>query len=663
MSEKFDYNNLLFRELRMVAVEKCDDAILVDEGSYIITNPDILKALTLNENLKSLGYCFSPDSFPLLCHSKIDSLYEEIKGYVGEVKADPMYKGFPDEVMEMDEATFRFHQLLHYMSTYGIEFFTGCEVSKGWMPETKELNRDKSDTFKTDLKRIEVISIDEKYSKPASIILSRKTVLTVAGERLVSEAVKHLSFEQLKELEIPFKENIQFLFDSGMEEKDLRLLVVACKNPMDAFKCTKQTLSDNSWHLRTSQKRIIAKLFDTFDNQSFEENLMYSNTRREQIIRILDYIDYTTYSRNDSHKKSVSLLKDKKLKSWMSGVENLIALGPSRQVELMLRLQKRPGIFLRMCVRLLKLGYEESLIGNALVKVASKLSTQTLVDLLNYDYTRKKEEDEMDYYAWIDFREILRAVLFKKLQSIDTELKTKKIYLDTQNYDVDHSMILKSEEGGYNRGGMAFRIPEEANKVRFFVYWNDKRRVDIDLHANFTDTYGNFHHVGWNGEFSDLGVVTSGDITHSDAAEYIDFDLSDQDLDFATAHVSLYSGARSFADVDTCFVGLMGVSDLGQDVKLYDPKACFISQSLTSNTDELDYGIISIRDRYIRYMGMNASTSASDVISFSLKEYLELLFQAQGAVVADKKEDAEIEVSIAKSDGISLLDKNFFIDE
>lgn len=665
MSKKFNYDDLLFRELRMVAVSEDEDAIFVDGGSYALTDKDILKALTLDENLKSLGYCFTPDSFPLLCHSNIDSLYEDIKSYVGDVRADPMYKGFPDEVMSMDEGVFRFHQLLHYMSTYGVEFFTGCEVKKGWLPESKDIKRDKSDTFKTDLKQIEGISSDEKYFKPAFVLLSRKTRLTESGGRLIAEAVKHLTSEQLNELQIPFKENVQVLFDLGMEEKDLRLLITACKNPMDAFKCIRGVLDDNDWHLRTSQKRIIAKLLDGFESHSFEENLIYSNSRRELIIRILDHIDYTTYSRNDTHKKSISLLKDKKLKSWMSKIEKLIAQGENRQVELMLALQKRPGMFLRMCVRLLRLGYSKDLIEKSLLEVASELSTQTIVDLLNYAYETKNDDE--DKILWVTFRGILQNVLCKKFQYLDTEFKGKKVYLDTQDYDIAHSMILKSKEGGYNRGGMAFKIPEDANKVRFFVYWNDKKRVDVDLHAMFTAVDGCRYHVGWNGDYRSNGVVTSGDITHSDAAEYIDFDLNNTKLDFATAHVSLFSGAKSFADIETCFAGLMGVSELGTDIKLYDPKACFISQDLKCDQRDLNYGVISIQDRYIRYIGKpekdNYFNNSTDSIPFSLKEYLKLLFEAQNATVVENKEDAEIEMSIAKSKGISLMDKNFYIDE
>lgn len=682
MSKKIKYNDLLFRELRMIVADSiCEDSNTPFSEDDL--DERIIKAMTLNENLKSLGYCFTPDSIPLVCKSDIGALYEEIKTYIGEVKAEPMYKGFPDEVMNMDEATYRFHQLVHYMSTYGVESLFGSEVKKGWMPdENKDVQREKADSFSTDLKQIEVILSKDMYYKPVKIILSRKTRLTEAGESLVAEAVDHLEPFELENVDIPFKENTQILFDLGVEQKDLSLLKIACKNTMDAFKCIKNLLNANSWHLRTSQKRIVAKLLDTYENHSFEENLMYSNSRREMIIKVLDHIDYTSYSRNEAHKESVSLLKDKKLKSWMSSVEKLIRAGASKENELMSTLVKRPGMFLRMCVRLLKLGYDEDIIKQNLLGIAEELSSQTIVDLLNYDYMAETRNDEIysanlsdrvahniKKNAWVDFHDMLKEVLLKKLQSIDTDLKGKKIFLDTQDYDIDHSMILKSEEGGYNRGGMAFKIPDEANKVRFFVYWNDKRRVDVDLHSMFVDVDGEIHHVGWNGDFDDIGIVTSGDITHSDAAEYIDFDLNNEELDYAVAHVSLYSGANNFADIDTCFVGLMGVENLGSDIKLYDPKSCFISQELLSEKRNIDYGVISIKERYIRYIGSESKNSydnieaSSETIMFSLKEYLELLFKAQNIELADEKEEADMEVSIAKGQGLSLLDNNFFIDK
>lgn len=655
-----DYEELIFRELRLFSVDVKDDNINDDA---------LLKAMTLNENLKSLGYCFTPDSFVLLCKSDTAGLYKKLVDYIGHVDAEPMYPGFPDEVMAMDEAEFKFHKILHYMSTYGVEMFFGCEVSKGWLPERESIVRDKEDTFKTELKQIETISKDEMYFKPAKIILSRKMRLTNGQKELVKEAVQHLNEEQLSKLEIPFKENVQDIFDLGVEEKSSPILKVACKNTMDAFKCTKELLHNNKWHLRTSQKRIIAKLLDTYDNYSFEDNLIYSNKRRESIIVILDHIDYTTYSRNLEHVASVNRLKDKQIHSWMSKVEK--AIQEDKKGKLCALLKQRPGMFLRMCVRLIGLGFTNEVKWLLEDKdIASKLSTQTIIDLLNVDIESKKSSEVWDSKKcqdWHVFKLMLNSALRSKLNSVETELKDKKVFFDSEGYDLVHSMILKSDEGGYNRGGLAFKIPENANKVRFFVYWNDKHRVDVDLHAAICGTNGEIGHVGWNGDFRSMGVVTSGDITHSDAAEYIDIDLNNNKINFVSAVINLYSGKPTFADVDTCFTGLMGVSDLGQKVKLYSPKACFISHELTSKERTINYGIVNVKERYIRYLGTKAKVgdqySASCVDTpYSLQDYLTTLFEAQDVVLVENKEDADMTVGLSKGFDVSLIDKNFFID-
>lgn len=113
-----------------------------------------------------------------------------------------------------------------------------------------------------------------------------------------------------------------------------------------------------------------------------------------------------------------------------------------------------------------------------------------------------------------------------------------------------------------NRGGLAFRIPESVNKMRFFVYWNDSRRVDVDLHAMIQCENSPVQHVGWNGHFKNNGVVTSGDITHSDAAEYIDIDMNQTTVDVVSANINIYAGRSSFCDIEECFTGLMAIEDL-----------------------------------------------------------------------------------------------------
>lgn len=641
--DKFNYDNLLFRELRMVAVEPSKK--ISDEG--------IVKAVTLNENLKALGYTFSPDSFVLLCISDIDNLFNTIKEYVGEVKAEPMYKGFPEEVMNMDEATYRFHQMLHYMSTYGVELFTGAPVAKGWLPESTNAARDKEDTFTTELKVIEVTAEQDKYFMGAKILLSRKNLLTNSQKELVEEALMHLNAEELASLEIPFKENAQIVFDLGINNKNLWMLQLACKNPTDAFKSIGVLLNLNGWHLRTSQKRLIAKLLDSFNPYAFAENIIYSAARREMVIHTLDQIDYPTYGRNAANKDNFNALKDKKLKSWMSKIENLIAINDTDG--LFAELRNRPGMFLRMGVRLIRLGYQKQVEEN-LMAVAPSLSTQTLVNIFACEKAFSQDEE------WGTFISLLKKVLAVKLASIDTEIKDKKVYLDAQDFDLANSMILKPEEGGYVRSGMAFKLPQNLNKVRFFTYWNHPTRVDIDLHLECFTKDKECVSVGWDSNYKINGAVMSGDITHSDAAEYIDIDVQNSPIKYALARIHLYSGAPTFADVETCFTGLMGVNELGQDIKLYDPKACYISHELMAKVRGMNYGVINLEDRYMRYLGSTTLPNTMGAPVLSVEEYLQMLFAAQGTQMVANKEEADLVLSVAKGGDVSIISKNFWVD-
>ena len=116
----------------------------------------LLKAVTVNEELINIGYTLSPeDTVRLAVSPDIDGFVQRIREYAGDVKAEPMYPDFPDQVMKMNEAQFRFHQMIHYLSTYGVEDIFGVKVSKGWLPETEN----KSEKTQADNKLLDEIGI------------------------------------------------------------------------------------------------------------------------------------------------------------------------------------------------------------------------------------------------------------------------------------------------------------------------------------------------------------------------------------------------------------------------------------------------------------------------------------------------------------------------
>lgn len=271
---------------------------------------------------------------------------------------------------------------------------------------------------------------------------------------------------------------------------------------------------------------------------------------------------------------------------------------------------------------------------------------------------------------------VFASVLKARLSAVNSVLRGKKVYMDiNEEYDLDHSIIQsseKSDEGGYIRSGIAYRIPENVRYLRFFVYWNDKARVDIDLHSSGKTVKGEFIHVGWNSDFRNNGIAFSGDITHSNAAEYVDVDLlrtNAAQLDF---NINLYSGRQSFKDVKTCFVGMMAVNDVEADVALYDPANCFFSHNLTTKTRNINYGFLDIRNRCLVYLGRDANgegytaAGANTARSkFSLGEYLRLFLESQEATLVDNRDDADLVLVMGKAQNekeVSLVDNNFFFE-
>ena len=195
--------------------------------------------------------------------------------------------------------------------------------------------------------------------------------------------------------------------------------------------------------------------------------------------------------------------------------------------------------------------------------------------------------------------------------------------------------------------------------------------MDIDLHAGGITTDGKSLHVGWNADYKNNGVVHSGDITHSDAAEYIDIDLS-APVQEIYANVDLFSGHTFLKNVETCYVGLMAVDSIGQDVKHYNPKNCFFTHKLTQKTRSLYYGYIDVQNRYIRFVGQpdyagwcsRPVIESSDTL-FSLGEYLSCVLEGQEARAVTDPKDADVILTMGKcmdDKGISLVDNNFFLE-
>ena len=659
------YHKLLLDELRFVVYEK---------GDASLTEELLTKAVTVNENLKSLGYCLTPaDVTALAVSPSLDNFYETVKNMMDTVCVAPMYPGFPKKVMDMDEAVFRFHQLVHYFSTYGLELLFGVEVRKGWLPCPEDRSKAAEQNSVLPEKVIQLLPAQEAYITPLRTILSRKERMTIPERQIVSEAIANVSVEEAGSLNVRFKENMNaiyaIVFDMSDREAAFSILRSLCQHTGDVLRCIDVLLGKNKFHFRTSQKRFLVKLLESYPVKDLRANLALSGKSTRRNILLLGYIDYSVYSRSSAHMDAVNELRDGKLRSWESIVKTMLTTGNDGALDF---IAQRPGMMLRMVAWLLRLGYDRKDIVAKLSEKADAISVQTLVTNLNH-FGKLTEEERADAATLFS---IFEQVLQAHMAGMDTVLRNKKVALAMPEFDLDASELHcndKSAEGGFIRSGIAYRLPDNLDTLRFFVYWNDDARVDIDLHVGCSDLDGQHYRVGWNQCFRDSGVVFSGDITHSNAAEYIDIDLC-APIDKVYANIHLFSGKRGFKDVDTCYVGMMGVPNgqsEGESYELFKEANCFFSHQLRQDCATVNYGYIDVQKRCIVFDGAPQSWNydwyagvCHRQSTFSLRGYLEYLIAAQNATICDA-EEADVVLVMGKPRSekeLSLIDTNFLID-
>ena len=83
-----------------------------------------------------------------------------------------------------------------------------------------------------------------------------------------------------------------------------------CQHTGDVIKSVNAILPRYHYHFRTSQKRAVVKLLESYPAADFKANLILSRGKREKSLTVLQYLDYNMYSRSEAHKEAVRALRN-----------------------------------------------------------------------------------------------------------------------------------------------------------------------------------------------------------------------------------------------------------------------------------------------------------------------------------------------------------------
>jgi hypothetical protein len=431
-------------------------------------------------------------------------------------------------------------------------------------------------------------------------------------------------------------------------------------------------------------------------------------------------MSFGVHAKDKQKLETVKKLRNGELRSWESVANQKIKEHAPDAISF---IGKRPGVLFRRAAELYRKGFDKDEIISELkhkdFKVQSIISAmnyfgQSVEAINNKTYSSRpvqasfrrrrgrtisfkqteRTKDECDFMY-----ELSSELLKDELESINSSIRGKKVFVDRQGFDIEHSLVnpaTKNLDNGYYPSGLAFAIPEEAKAVRFFCFWDDReKRVDLDLHCNGKLKDGRPVDIGWNSSYmfrtdddENLGVVTSGDITTSEnSAEYIDVPCGPHTFDGSeiksiNARVDYFNPAHrnglatTFSDISKAFVGAMAVDKLDKNVKVYSPENCFMVFDL-KNSKQTSLSLMDIYPAE-RFMRVPASVENSrgmpmskiSETRFNLQEYVNLFAESQNVVLVDNKEDADVILCVSevnndddRKKSYSLIENNYGLNE
>lgn len=592
--------------------------------------------ITAMKNLETYGYTFSEKLYNKLLTVDKDSFikfYTNLKTYIKNIVGErgdmiPMYPNFPQQVMEMEESELYLNAIIHYLSFGTI--LPDCEIKERF-PLIENPN-------------LTIIDLgdEEEFKSIFTNLLSSKISISNEDKEIVEWFINNIDLKDIIPNEIPNKENLAYISKLLWNTEYRENIIHLYKTPTDVLRLA-VALSNGDISLKEHIKFINFKRSERKLFMSMLENMknIEEDMLRHKIlwIRLGERIYPTNYKRFVKVNIAFDKLRNKKhINTFRSKLEELY---DNKNIYGMVKLlYTRSGEFARNLDRILRLCNSKEKSDYVLKefnKVSDKVTTNILIQLRQYFINRKSNYDLRVFYPKgsicnaygikNNLKELDYSICDRVIKICEKSLIVNysekellgKVYLDEEFKRFSIPMVQRnaSKQLKSVARGSKFKIKEDSNYIRCFLYWKEPEEETVDLDLSIVLYDENFKTLKeiayYNLKEEKYGCYHSGDITSAPngASEYIDVDLNkikENNVKYISLVVNSYSHTP-FSNLPQCFVGFMGREDCNIG-EIYEPCTVENKSDISNNSKQVLPMIIDVDNNEVIWCDLSITTSA-----------------------------------------------------
>lgn len=665
------------------------------------------------KNLESLGYTLSVDAIKALsnvsvntCSIVYNSIVNQLRTMTGANRSwVPMYRNFPQQVMEASDAELYVTAMMHYIGDLiGLRIMPDHE-KKARFPLIGNYN-------------LKVINLgtEVEFRSMMKNLMGAKTSISETDKEDITSVIKHFGNNVIDMLpsEVTHKENLAYIASVLLAYTNLTSKITSMFNSVTDVLRLATAMSNGDVSLATNTK---FRNFTRSERKAFMEMINSMNNVQEDMLRNKGRwirLSERLHPSEDRYLKygvavtAFNALREGDKISTFGGVVETALVSKDIKVAVT-KLKRRPGELARRLDHLLRISKtrtEQNMVVDAFISVTEKVATPVLLQVMSHFNHRNSDGLRVIFpkgnVANVmalenDLPVISESICLQIVSACENAMRTRfsslepmgKVYIDSSM----KGMIVPFSQRSASRTlrtivrGSRIKLEEGKNTARFFLWWHDldNGRVDVDLSAMMYNSDWNYvDHISYTNLRSQHdGVIAchSGDITSAPegACEFIDIDLDSVARNggqYIVMNVISFTGQK-FSEMPECFAGWM-MRTAPQSGEIFDAKTVQNKIDLTSESRYSIPLVIDVVNREIiwgdlalnkdprssaynsphsprSYSGRNVENmkgsvtllgkSITSVKKATMHELMTLHASARGTIV-DNKEDADIVVSM-----------------